>query len=885
MDPAGRAYVGWASDNNTTVSKARVRALDGTWGAATTMSTATIAFPGSLSLHVTAGPKVVAVIGESTSIKTRTYDPGAGTWSGLTTAVSAPAGVETLRVASDPARTDIRVAFGSEGVEAFTAWVADPSNVATPVVATAISAVPVGNEGHTPGSAAMNSSGQAAILWETTPDAIPGTYYVRSTVCAPSNALGACTTTLLDSFSSTGWVSGIGAAPYVDRIVIAADGSAAASWSNVTVPNQPLDDAVRYATRTSGGVWSAAADVPGSGTANRLGVGIGTRNLHLAADPTGALMLVGPRRSDGFLASKAFAQAPAAPAQPSAVVGGAAGQATVSWSALTSSTGFAPITGYTAQAVQDPSKSCTTAGGTSCTISGIPAGANYTFTVAATNTAGTGTASAASTAVAFPNVPGAPTGVTGTRGNQQVALSWTAPISNGGSSITAYTASAVEDPTKSCTATTGSPIATTCTITGLANGTAYTFTVKATNAWGDSAESAASSAYTPATLPGAPTGVTGTRGNGEVLVSWIAPAANGSAITSYTVTASDPSKTCTATTGSPVVTSCTVTGLTNGTGYSFTVRATNEVGQGAASTASASVTPAAVPSTPSGVVTVRGDTSVAVTWVDSTHPAGITNYTVTATPGPVSCTATSGSTGCTLTGLTNGTNYSITVTANGADSLTSLPSAAATSTPAGLPGAPGGLTATPGDGSVVLAWSAASANGSAVIDYTVTGAPGGTCTTSGTTCTISGLQNGTTYTFTVTARNAVGTGTASAVATTAPASPEAPPPSGGGAPAPIAVGPASPAQGASVTPTAAAAPPRLSTPKGSRIVAAKVLATAGIKAPAGARIRYAIAGAGGLRVGPKNSLVAVKPGLYVVTVTVTPRRGKVSRKTITVVVR
>lgn len=72
---------------------------------------------------------------------------------------------------------------------------------------------------------------------------------------------------------------------------------------------------------------------------------------------------------------------------------------------------------------------------------------------------------------------------------------------------------------------------------------------------------------------------------------------------------------------------------------------------------------------------------------------------------------------------------------------------------------------------------------------------------------------------------------------------------------------------------------------GSRIVAAKVLATTGIKAPAGARIRFAIAGAGGLRVGPKNSLVAVEPRFYVVTVTVTPRRGKVSRTTITVVVR
>ena len=121
-------------------------------------------------------------------------------------------------------------------------------------------------------------------------------------------------------------------------------------------------------------------------------------------------------------------------------------------------------------------------------IAVLPRGASTPTTVT-----GTVTTNIAAVAVC-PSVtdPGAPTAVTAVPGDGTVSLSWTAPANTGGASILSYTGTA--SPGGATCTTTG---ATTCLVTGLKNGTGYTFTITATNIAGTSAASAASTKVTP----------------------------------------------------------------------------------------------------------------------------------------------------------------------------------------------------------------------------------------------------------------------------------------------------------------------------------------------------------------------------------------------------
>ena len=461
---------------------------------------------------------------------------------------------------------------------------------------------------------------------------------------------------------------------------------------------------------------------------------------------------------------------PGAPTGVSGVAGN--GSVALSWSAP-AATGGSPVTGYRITpsqggTVQTPI--LTGSAATAFTVTGLTNWTAYTFTVAAITAVGTGPDSTSSAAVTPGSPPGAPTGVSGTAGDSSVALSWTAPSSDGGSAITGYRITPFLGPTALAPISTGST-STSFTITGLSNGSAYTFTVAAVNAAGAGPDSAPSSPVTPVGLPGAPTGVSGVAGDSSVTLSWAAPASTGgSPITGYRITPSQGGTALSPIATGSAGTTFTVTGLTNGTAYTFTVAAITAVGSGPDSTPSAALTPLALAGAPTGVSGTAGNASVALSWTapGSNGGSAITRYRITPYIGTTAQTAvqtTTAATSFTVTGLTNGTAYTFTVAAVTAVGTGPDSSPSAAVTPATTPGAPTGVTGTAGNTSVALTWTApASTGGSPVTGYRITPRISGVAQTpvltgsAGTSFNVTGLTNGTAYTFVVAAINAAGTG-------------------------------------------------------------------------------------------------------------------------------
>ncbi len=285
-------------------------------------------------------------------------------------------------------------------------------------------------------------------------------------------------------------------------------------------------------------------------------------------------------------------------------------------------------------------------------------------------------------------------------------------------------------------------------------------------------------AQTKPSAPGSVTAVASSDGTGKATVTWAEPVNLGGPSVTYTLTTTAVDG---GTRPAPVVgigaLSQTVSGLTLGHAYTFSVTAHNGAGASGATGQTPAVAPTGLPSAPPVPTVAPQGTSAVVSWL---NPAGVAGepsvrYAVSATPAPASgasaqaCTTTDGATSCLLNGLVEGVSYSAAVTATlGSQVLTSAaasflvpvaPVDPVDPGPTGEPGTPSVVRALPGDGRAVISWTAPDMAASGPIQrYDVAvkraagGSTAGTCSTDGTTsCVVDGLGNQTAYVATVTA--------------------------------------------------------------------------------------------------------------------------------------
>jgi titin len=318
----------------------------------------------------------------------------------------------------------------------------------------------------------------------------------------------------------------------------------------------------------------------------------------------------------------------------------------------------------------------------------------------------------------------------------------------------------------------------------LINGSVYQFRITARNAAGLGSSVSLATSVAPRTPPSAPINLGAVSSDGTVALVWAAPSSNGGAtVTGYIVDRSADGGITWSTATTTGTTGAVISGLTNGTTYAFRVRAVNAAGEGS-NTATVSALPAAVPSAPTSLGTLVGDSQVSITWSapSSNGGASIVGYRVEQSSDGGSIWTTIVTSTPTrnylVVGLANGTSYRFRVTAVNAVGVGAASTTAAGVIPITTSAAPINLLPVASNGQVSLSWSAPVYNGgSSVTSYVVEISRDGgrswasAATPSGTSTAITGLTNGVAYVFRARAVNAAGTGAASAWVTAAPVAP------------------------------------------------------------------------------------------------------------------
>ena len=400
---------------------------------------------------------------------------------------------------------------------------------------------------------------------------------------------------------------------------------------------------------------------------------------------------------------------------------------------------------------------------------GLTNGQRYYYVVRAVNAVGVSAASNEVNEVPKRR-PSAPLGLTAGFGDTLVSLNWSAPLDDGGASLTHYRLYRGTSPNSTMfyrLVLAAQPV---FDDTNVTNGQTYYYEVSANNSVGEGARSAQTS-ETPRRVPLAPVLAAATYGDRAVFLNWSAASDGGSPLTLYRVfrgLSSSPTSTL-QDLGNATLT-YTDLNVSNGVLYFYRIAAFNALGQGDYSN-EVSVTPRTRPTAPQSFSLTFGDQNITLNWSAPADDGGapVLRYNIYRGLSPGGESFLDNTTGPVAsflaTGLSNGQAYYFVVSAVNSEGEGPL-SVELSETPRRAPDAPGGLSASHGDRYVVVSWSPPTYNGSAdITGYRVyrRNSSGGefflNSTGAGTTAyNDTGLTNGEAYNYRIGAVNSVGEG-------------------------------------------------------------------------------------------------------------------------------
>ncbi|GIJ74764.1 hypothetical protein Voc01_096810 [Virgisporangium ochraceum] len=518
--------------------------------------------------------------------------------------------------------------------------------------------------------------------------------------------------------------------------------------ADVDDPLGPLAGLPVTWTATGGTLTGQQATIQqGRATATYTGSATGAGSVRAVVDG---------QQADGAVTVTAPPVAPDAPTIGTASVTGP-GTLTVTWTAPAG-----PVDAYRVWVASGGPYAAVSAGtcagppaASPCTVTGLTPGTPYTVTVSGVTGGLEGPRSgptAAVTAVDVPAAPGTPT--VAVAGDRSLRVDWTGPTPTADRPVTGHRVESSADgapyaAVQGCTASG-------CVVGGLTAGVPYRFRVTAVNAAGDGPASDASAPVQAVAAPDAPTiGTASVTGPATLTVTWTAPAGPVDAYRVYAASGGPYAAVSAGTCAGPTAsTPCTVTGLTPGVAYTFQVSAVRSGLEGVRSGGSTAVTALAAATAPTATTATPTDGGATIAWTPPQPTDGVTGYTATAQPGGHSCDTTG--TTCAIAGLTNGTDYLVSVVAH-SPAGDSTAGASASVRPGVAPGAPTAVQAVAGVASITVSWTAPAQPGTGVAGYLVTATPGpATCETTGATTCVLGAEAGKDYTVTVVARGTHG---------------------------------------------------------------------------------------------------------------------------------